>query len=62
MTAIEITDDLLRELAYGVARGVRSLAIAGTCAAEHDAMLVVQTRLENQGGAGRHCVRVPARR
>jgi hypothetical protein len=52
MTAIEITDDLLRELAYGVARGVRSLAIAGTCAAEHDAMLVVQTRLENQGEPG----------
>jgi hypothetical protein len=52
MTAIEISDDVLRELAYGVARGVRPLALAGSCAAEHDAMLVVQTRLESQGEPG----------
>ena len=52
MMTSEISDDLLRELAYGVARGVRPLALAGSCAAEHDAMLVVQTRLESQGEPG----------
>jgi hypothetical protein len=52
MTALEISDDTLREHAYGVARGVRALAISGSCRAEQSEMLAAQTRLEAMGEPG----------
>lgn len=52
MTAFQVSDDTLREHAYGVARGVRALAIAGSCRVEQDEMLAAQTRLESVGEPG----------
>jgi hypothetical protein len=42
----ELSDDLLREHAYLVARGVRPLAIAGECSADALTMLRTATRIE----------------
>jgi hypothetical protein len=52
MTALQVSDDTLREHAYGIARGVRPLALAGMCRAEPDEMLAAQTRLEAMGEPG----------
>jgi hypothetical protein len=52
MCAFQISDDTLREHAYGIARGIRPLAIAGSCRTEPQEMLAAQTRLEAQGEPG----------
>jgi hypothetical protein len=52
MTAKATSDDALREQAYCVSRGVRALALAGSCKADPEEMLAVQTRLEALGEPG----------
>jgi hypothetical protein len=53
MQAVALTsDDLLREQSYLVARGVRSLALAGHCENESLTMLRIATRLEALAEAG----------
>lgn len=44
------SDDTLSEHAYLVARSVRSVAIAGNCAAEPEAMMWAMSRLKTVGG------------
>lgn len=44
---IDVSDDLLSEQAYLVARGVRSLALAGQCESDPLVMLRAATRLES---------------
>lgn len=46
------SEDLIRQHAYLVARGVRAVAIVGTCGATREEMLKVVTRLEQLGCEG----------
>lgn len=43
---VDVSDDLIHEQAYTVARGVRSLALVGHCPADSITMLTTATRIE----------------
>jgi hypothetical protein len=51
-TLADLSDDLLREQSYLVARGVRPLAITGHCTSESLTMLRAATRLGTMADAG----------